>query len=103
MRTGRRSRLPLALGLATLLAAALPSAAQERYPSRPITLVLPYAAGGGTDAIARVFAKAMEERLGGIMVVENRPGAGGNLATDAVANAAPDDYTLLIGNQGRWW
>ena len=74
--------------------------AQDRYPSRAITLVLPYAAGGGTDAIARVFAKALEERLGGAIVVENRPGAAGNLATDAVAHAKPDGYTLLIGNQG---
>jgi tripartite-type tricarboxylate transporter receptor subunit TctC len=77
-----------------------PAWGQERYPSRPITLVLPYAAGGGTDAIARVFAKALEERLGGAIVVENRPGAAGNLATDAVAHAKADGYTLLIGNQG---
>jgi tripartite-type tricarboxylate transporter receptor subunit TctC len=77
-----------------------PACSQDRYPSRAITLVLPYAAGGGTDAIARVFAKALEETLGGAIVVENRPGAAGNLATDAVARAQPDGYTLLIGNQG---
>jgi tripartite-type tricarboxylate transporter receptor subunit TctC len=95
-----RGPLRAALMMTAALAAALPSLAQERYPSRPITLVLPYAAGGGTDAIARVFAKALEEKLGGVIVVENRPGAGGNLATDAVAKAAPDGTTLLIGNQG---
>ena len=78
----------------------MPARSQDRYPSRAITLVLPYAAGGGTDAIARVFAKALEGRLGGTIVVENRPGAAGNLATDAVARAQPDGYTLLIGNQG---
>ena len=72
----------------------------DRYPSRPIGLVLPYAAGGGTDAIARVFAKALEEGLGGAIVVENRPGAAGNIATDAVSAAKPDGYTLLVGNQG---
>ena len=72
----------------------------DRYPSRPIALVLPYAAGGGTDAIARVFAKSLEEALGGTIVVENRPGAAGNIATDAVSSAKPDGYTLLIGNQG---
>ncbi len=104
MRIGRRLLLQVALCLAVVLALVValapPSLAQERYPSRAITLILPYAAGGGTDAIARVFAKALEERLGGTIVVENRPGAGGNLATDAVANAMPDGYTLLIGNQG---
>jgi tripartite-type tricarboxylate transporter receptor subunit TctC len=88
----------MAAALALLCAHA--AQAQDPYPTRPITLVLPYAAGGGTDAIARVFAKALEEKLGGVIVVENRPGAGGNIATDAVANAAPDGYTLLIGNQG---
>lgn len=79
---------------------ALPLCAQTKYPERPITLLLPYAAGGGTDAIARVFAEKLAQKLGGSIVVENRPGAGGNLATDAASNAKPDGYTLLIGNQG---
>jgi tripartite-type tricarboxylate transporter receptor subunit TctC len=92
------SSLAMALALASALAP--PAPAQERYPSRPITLILAYAGGGGSDAIARVFAKALGEKLGGVIVVENRPGAGGNLATDAVANAKPDGYTLLVGNQG---
>ena len=100
MRIARGPLLRAVLLMAAVVAAALPSPAQDRYPGRPITLVLPYAAGGGTDTIARVFAKALEEKLGGVIVVENRPGAGGNLATDAVAKAAPDGYTLLIGNQG---
>lgn len=99
MRVVRRTVLQVAAA-AVLALTSQWSWAQDRYPSRPITLILPYAAGGGTDAIARVFARALEERLGGTIVVENRPGAGGNLATDAVANAAPDGYTLLIGNQG---
>ena len=73
---------------------------QDRYPSRPITLILPYPAGGGTDVIARVFARTLEQELGGTVVVVNKTGAGGNIATDAAANAKPDGYTLLIGNQG---
>jgi tripartite-type tricarboxylate transporter receptor subunit TctC len=79
---------------------AFPALAQTAYPDRPITLILPYAAGGGTDTIARVLGKALSEELKGNIVIENRPGAGGNLATDAVSNAKPDGYTLLIGNQG---
>ena len=100
MPTGRRSLVRAAAAIAVALSTTFAAWAQERYPSRAITLVLPYAAGGGTDAVARVFARALEQRLDGIVVVENRPGAGGNLATDAVAQAAPDGYTLLIGNQG---
>jgi tripartite-type tricarboxylate transporter receptor subunit TctC len=79
---------------------ALPAVAQDKYPARPITLLLPYAAGGGTDAVARVFADKLAQKLNGSIVVENRPGAGGNLATNAAAVAKPDGYTLLIGNQG---
>lgn len=89
-----------ALGSAGVSLTAGPLSAQAKYPERPITLLLPYAAGGGTDAIARVFADKLAQRLGGSIVVENRPGAGGNLATDAASNAKPDGYTLLIGNQG---
>src|SRR5262245_56430671 len=96
MRVDRRAFLLMASSTVT----AAPAWAQDAYPSRPIALILPYAAGGGTDAVARVFAGTLEESLGGTIVVENRPGAGGNLATDAVANARPDGYTLLIGNQG---
>jgi tripartite-type tricarboxylate transporter receptor subunit TctC len=79
--------------------AALPAMAQD-YPSKPVTLVVSYAAGGGTDAIARVFAARFEKALGGRVIVENRPGAAANIGTDVVAKADPDGYTLLIGNQG---
>lgn len=96
-----RRRVLTCLFAASLAAGAAGSAvAQVPYPNRPITLVLPYAAGGGTDAIARVFAKSLEERLGGSIIVDNRPGAGGNIATDAVAASPADGYTLIIGNQG---
>lgn len=73
---------------------------QGAYPTKPITLIVSYAAGGGTDAIARIFAQRLETVLNGRVVVENRPGAAANLGTEAVAAAAPDGYTLLIGNQG---
>lgn len=94
----RRSLLALAAA-ASFLGAALPAAAQE-YPSKPVTLIVSYAAGGGTDAIARVFAARLEKALGGRVIVENRPGAAANIGTEVVASAPPDGYTLLIGNQG---
>lgn len=72
----------------------------QAFPARPLRLIVPYAAGGGTDAIARVVAQAMSERLGQSVVVENLAGAAGNTATVAAANAAPDGYTLLMANQG---
>lgn len=84
---------------ASLMLPAFPSSAQD-YPSKPITLVVSYAAGGGTDAIARIFATRLEKALGGRVIVENRPGAAANIGTEAVAKADPDGYTLLIGNQG---
>src|SRR6202011_5857663 len=75
------------------LAAAAPA---QDYPSRPITLVVPYPAGGGNDLIARVVAEKMSAALGQPMVIENRGGAGGTIATRQVARAAPDGYTLLV-------
>jgi tripartite-type tricarboxylate transporter receptor subunit TctC len=63
-------------------------------------LIVPYAAGGGTDALARVVGQAMGEKLGQSIVIENLTGAGGNIATQAAASAAPDGYTLLMANQG---
>jgi tripartite-type tricarboxylate transporter receptor subunit TctC len=95
----RRWCLPLlAFGLA--LAAATPGWAQGDYPSRPITLVVPYAAGGGNDIMARVAADKMSPVLGQQIVIENRGGAGGSIATRAVAKAAPDGYTLVLGGTG---
>jgi tripartite-type tricarboxylate transporter receptor subunit TctC len=82
-----------------LFAAALPAQAQD-YPVRPITLVVPYAAGGGNDVMARIVGEKMSRTLGQQIVIENRPGAGGALATRQVAKAAPDGYTLVIGGTG---
>ncbi|MBE9603797.1 tripartite tricarboxylate transporter substrate binding protein [Acetobacteraceae bacterium H6797] len=86
---------------ATPFLGALPAAAQEaNWPNRPIRLLLAYAPGGGTDNVARVLAAKLQGLLGQPVIVENKPGAGGNLATETVVTAKPDGYTLLMGNQG---
>jgi tripartite-type tricarboxylate transporter receptor subunit TctC len=78
------------------LVLALPAAAQS-YPSRPVRVIVPYQAGQGTDVAARYFAERLSKALGQQFIVDNRPGAGGNIGTEAVAHAAPDGYTLLMG------
>ncbi|MFD2753878.1 Bug family tripartite tricarboxylate transporter substrate binding protein [Comamonas terrae] len=83
-----------------LMAAAMPAGpafAQADYPSKPIRLIVPFPPGGGTDMIARAVAQKMAEQNKWNVVVDNRPGAGGNLGVDAVAKAAPDGYTLVMG------
>jgi tripartite-type tricarboxylate transporter receptor subunit TctC len=72
-------------------------ATAQNYPTRPVTIVVPYAAGGGTDLLARMVAQKLEQRLGKSFIVENRPGAGTVIAALAVAKAPPDGYTLLMG------
>lgn len=87
-----------ALSLCALATAVpAPAQAQDAYPSRTITLVVPFPAGSGTDMSARLLAKDMAESLGQTVVVENRPGANGTLGAQMVARARPDGYTLLIG------
>jgi tripartite-type tricarboxylate transporter receptor subunit TctC len=93
-------RTLLAATLAAAALAAVVSAAAQDYPNRAITLVVPYAAGGGNDVMARIVGEKMSRTLGQQIVVENRPGAGGAVATRAVAKSAPDGYTLVIGGTG---
>ena len=90
-----RIALATIAGLFSLAAAAQTA---DSYPSRPVKILVPYAPGGVTDIIARHLAPKLSEALGQPFIVENRPGATGNLALEAVAKAPPDGYTLLVGN-----
>jgi tripartite-type tricarboxylate transporter receptor subunit TctC len=78
--------------------AALPVAAQDAYPGRAVKILVPYAPGGATDIIARIVAAKLTDSLGQTFLVENKPGANGNLALEAAAKSAPDGYTLFVGN-----
>ncbi|WP_376088938.1 Bug family tripartite tricarboxylate transporter substrate binding protein [Roseomonas sp. CCTCC AB2023176] len=82
------------------LAVTAPAVAQERFPSRPIRLISTFPPGGSSDVIGRILASRVEARLGQPVVIENRPGAGGNIGMEAVARAAPDGHTLGIGAAG---
>ena len=76
------------------------AAISQTYPSRAITSVVGFAPGGGTDTVSRIIGKTLGEQLGQQVLTDNKPGAGGNIATDLVAKAAPDGYTILLGNVG---
>ncbi|HEY8357151.1 MAG TPA: tripartite tricarboxylate transporter substrate binding protein [Ramlibacter sp.] len=84
------------LGVALLAMAATVAAAQDAYPSRPVKIVVPYAAGGPADMLARMVAEKLSPRLGQPVVVENKPGAGGHAGGEQVAKAPPDGYTLVL-------
>jgi tripartite-type tricarboxylate transporter receptor subunit TctC len=86
--------------LAAVISLAGPVLAQEAYPQRQITMVVPFAAGGPTDIIARIVGDSMSRTLGQQIVIENVTGAGGTVGVTRVMKAAPDGYTLLMGNLG---
>ncbi len=96
---GIRLVLTPLMALAALLTHAEISSAQD-YPTRPITVVVPFAAGGPTDILARLFGQSLSQTLGQPIVIENVTGAGGSIGAARVARALPDGYTLVMGNLG---
>ena len=92
------SRLRRHLTVAALCGLAAFSAAAQSYPDKPITLIVPWAAGGSTDILARALAEKLSKSLGQPVVVDNRAGASGNIGSNMVAKAKPDGYTLLVGS-----
>src|SRR5262245_7667800 len=95
MKLPRRNFLHLVAGDTALPAVARLAWAQT-YPTRPVRIIVPFAAAGAFDIMARLIGQRLSERLGQQFVIENRPGAGGNIATEAVVRAPPDGYTLLL-------
>src|SRR5690242_9311537 len=92
--------LKYACRVAALVLIGCAAAAADDFPSRQITIVVPFAAGGPSDAMARLIAQAMSDRTGTRVLVENLPGAGGTVGSARVARAEPDGHTLLFGNIG---
>ena len=97
--TIKRCWIVFCLLAAMVAAVAVPRADAQGYPSRPVKVIVPYAAGGPNDIIARLLAQKLQEALGGNFFVENLPGAGGNIGTGNAANTPADGHTLLIANQ----
>src|SRR5262249_56429508 len=101
---GRRGMKPMKFAtvvLAAAMAVGAPAAAQEQYPSRLITVVVPLTAGTTIDILARLFAVSLSKRFGPQVIVANRPGAGGLIAAQAVAAPPADGYTVLLPNSGH--
>lgn len=96
MRKSLQITLAFVTAALTLLQAAVAHA--QAYPSRPVRIVVPATAGDGSDVLARTIAKSLTESMGQSFVIDNKPGAGGSLAADAVAKAAPDGYTIFLAN-----
>src|SRR5436190_10830430 len=99
MKLPRRKFLHLAAGAAAL-PILLRTATAQAWPSRPVRLVVGFPAGGGADAAARIVASRLSDIWGQQVVIENKGGAGGNIAIDTAAHAAPDGYTMLLGIPG---
>src|SRR5580704_13996492 len=100
MPVSRKLGCVLALPVAAILLAAAPAQAAEPWPTRPVTVLCPFAAGTSTDTLMRLINASLSQRFGQNFIVEDRPGATGNIAAGAVARATPDGYTLLIGTVG---
>jgi tripartite-type tricarboxylate transporter receptor subunit TctC len=90
----------IAMGISAL--ASIPGASAQNYPTRPVKWVVGYPPGGATDIIARLIGQRLSERLGQQFVIENKPGAGNNIATESVINAEPDGYTVLLVNPANY-
>jgi tripartite-type tricarboxylate transporter receptor subunit TctC len=99
------TRRAMVLGSAALAAASLsvtsPASAATDWPTKTVTIVVPFPAGGNTDTMARLLAENLSKKLGQTFIVDNRPAAGGTLATGQVAKAKPDGYTLMFGSAGQ--
>jgi tripartite-type tricarboxylate transporter receptor subunit TctC len=92
--------LAAVFALVAFCAGALPRAGAAEYPARPVNLVVAFTPGGPSDVLARIIGRQLEKILGQTFVIDNRPGGSGNIAAETVAHAAPDGYTLLMGNNG---
>ena len=101
----RREFITLLGGATAAGAAALPSVSRlawaQAYPTRPVRLIVPYAPAGSTDILARLIAQWLSERLGQQFIIENRPGAGTNIGTEAVVRAPSDGYSLLLASSAQ--
>jgi len=91
-------RLGLGLTLLCLAFGTVTASAQDKYPSKPVKIVVPYAPGGATDIVARILGEQLKQITGQSFVVENKPGANGIVAINEMVNSKPDGYTLMIGN-----
>ena len=96
----RRQLVSALIGAAAFGVAATPAIAADKYPSKPVTIIVPFSAGGTTDILARIVGVKLGETLGETVIIDNRPGAGGNIGAAMVAKAKPDGYTLLMGTVG---
>ncbi len=100
MASRRTAIFLIAMGISAI--ASIPNASALDYPTRPVRWVVGYPPGGATDILARLIGQRLSEKLGQQFVIENKPGAGNNIATEAVVNAEPDGYTVLLVNPANY-